>query len=423
MKLRIEKAVYGGSGLARAEGKAVFVPFTLPGEEVEAEIISDKGGFAIAELQSVLKAGVARTDPCCPYFGRCGGCHYQHASYAAQVAMKVGILRESLERAHILEIPAIEPVTAEPLGYRNRIRLHVQKNPFALCYKLRKSVVNLPVATCPIASPPIQSAIEVLAREGNAIGLGEFVTELELCAAPDESLLLSLWSNHPPRHFGESMSLRLRQFLPMIQGTGIFDHKEIHKTARLLAHFGSDSLLYPAAGCSYRVGLGSFFQVNRFLMDPLVDLVTGAEKGDVAWDLYAGVGLFSLPLTGTFSSVTAVESSPSAVRDLRENLRRTKHRIVASDTAAFLRQAMQQRVATPDLVVVDPPRAGLGRDVTAALEKIRPRKITYVSCDPATLSRDLAALVQSGYRLERMHLLDLFPQTFHMESVTHLTLD
>src|ERR1700749_1109914 len=133
MKLRIEKAIYGGSGLARAEGKAVFVPFTLPGEEGEAEIVSDKGGFATAEVKAILEPSPARTQPPCPYFGRCGGCHYQHAEYAFQVEMKGAILRESLERAHIREMPAIEPVSAEPLGYRNRIRLHIQKNPFALC--------------------------------------------------------------------------------------------------------------------------------------------------------------------------------------------------------------------------------------------------------------------------------------------------
>ena len=163
--------------------------------------------------------------------------------------------------------------------------------------------------------------------------------------------------------------------------------------------------------------------MNRFLIDPLVQLVTNGETGATAWDLYAGVGLFSVPLAQSFSSVVAVESSPSAVRDLRENLHGTKQRVVAADTAAFLRQAATQPHPTPDLVVADPPRAGLGPEVTAALGKIRPRKITYVSCDPATLSRDLAALVQFGYRLNQMHLLDLFPQTFHIESVTHLSLD
>jgi len=424
VKLRIEKPIYGGSGLARADGKAVFVPFTLPGEEVEAAIVSDKGGFAMAELQSVVEPSPARTEPPCAYFGRCGGCHYQHASYAAQVEMKLAILRESLERAHIRDIPAIEPITAHPVGYRNRIRLHVRKDPFALCYKLRNSHANLPIATCPIAAPGLQNFIEVLDREGGPPGLGEFVTELELFSAPDDSsLLLSLWTARPAQPFLEDLSLRLRQVFPQLRGVGIFQPGEGRKPSRLLAHSGAGSLLYSTANRRYRVSLGSFFQVNRFLIDPLVQLVTGEEQGDTAWDLYAGVGLFSLPLTGRFAGVTAVESSPSAVGDLRENLRGTKHGIAAADTGAFLRQALQRRAPAPDLVVVDPPRAGLGREVTAALGKIRPRKITYVSCDPATLSRDLAALVESGYRLGKMHLLDLFPQTFHLESVTHLVLD
>jgi 23S rRNA (uracil1939-C5)-methyltransferase len=215
----------------------------------------------------------------------------------------------------------------------------------------------------------------------------------------------------------------MRQIIPEIQGIGIFSKETGRTTNRFLAHSGSDFLIYRSNDRHYRVGLGSFFQINRFLIDQLVDVVTAGEQGGLVWDLYAGVGLFSLPLTQHFAEITAVESSPSAVRDLNENLRGTRHRIVASSAAAFLRQAFQQRYPAPDLVVVDPPRAGLLRDVTTALGEIRPRKITYVSCDPSTLSRDLAALVESGYRLRNMHLLDLFPQTYHLESITHLSLD
>jgi 23S rRNA (uracil1939-C5)-methyltransferase len=427
VKLHIDKAIYGGSGLARADGKAVFVPFTLPGEEVEAEIVSDKGGFSTAELQSFLEPSPARTEPPCPYFGKCGGCHYQHATYATQIEMKLVILRESLERARIKDIPTITPVTADPLGYRNRIRLHVQKNPFMLCYKLIKSHTNLPIDTCPIASPILQRAVETLNREGEALNLPESVTEIELFTNPEESaLLVSLWTDCPApvaKQILEKMSPPLRQIFPEIQGIGVFAIERNRTTSKLLAHTGSEFLSYSSRDRHYRVGLGSFFQVNRFLIEPLVELVTSGEQGNLAWDLYAGVGLFSLPLTEHFAEVTAVESSPSAVRDLRENLRNTKHRIVAAETAAFLRQALQQRYPTPDLIVVDPPRAGLLRDVTDALAKLRPRKITYVSCDPSTLGRDLAALVESGYRLRDMHLLDLFPQTYHLESITHLALD
>ncbi len=427
MKLYIEKAIYGGSGLARADGKAIFVPFTLPGETVEAQIVADKGGFATAELQSVIGPSPARVQPPCPYYGQCGGCHYQHADYATQIEMKISILRETLDRARIAEIPNINAITAEPLGYRNRIRLHVQDNPFCLCYKFHKSHVNLPIATCPIAAPILQRSIEMLNREGESLSLGTFVTDLELFAASDESTLLaSLWTDLPEpaaKQFLNNMSPRMRQIIPEIQGIGIFSKETGRTTNRFLAHSGSDFLIYRSNDRHYRVGLGSFFQINRFLIDQLVDVVTAGEQGGLVWDLYAGVGLFSLPLTQHFAEITAVESSPSAVRDLNENLRGTRHRIVASSAAAFLRQAFQQRYPAPDLVVVDPPRAGLLRDVTTALGEIRPRKITYVSCDPSTLSRDLAALVESGYRLRNMHLLDLFPQTYHLESITHLSLD
>ena len=427
MKLRIEKPVYGGSGLARADGKAVFVPLTLPGEEVEATITQDKGGFAKAELQSVVEPSPARVQPPCPYFGRCGGCHYQHAAYPAQVEMKLAILRESLERAHLRDLPEIHAITAEPFGYRNRIRLHVQKNPFSLGYKFRNSHDILPVDSCLIAAPILQRAMQTLNRDSAGSQLAAFVTEVELFTDPAQSVLLvSLWTDRPVaavKQLFEETSLSLRQILPEVQGVGLFEAEKGRAPGRLLAHAGSESLFYAGADSKYRVSLGSFFQVNRFLVDPLVRLVTDGETGAIAWDLYAGVGLFSVPLGQSFSSVAAVESSPSAVRDLRENLRGTKHRVVAADTAAFLRLAATQRHPTPDFVVVDPPRAGLGPEVTAGLGKIRPRKITYVSCDAATLSRDLAALVQFGYRLNQMHLLDLFPQTFHLESVTHLSLD
>lgn len=426
MKLRIEKSVYGGSGLARADGKAIFVPLSLPGEVVEAAITQDKGGFANAELQSVLEVSPARTAPACPNFGRCGGCHYQHAAYAAQVELKLAILRESLDRAHVQDVPAITPVTADPLGYRNRIRLHVGRNPFSLGYKIRNSHENLPVDSCPIAAPVLQRALRTLSHDCARLDFLRFVTEVELFTDEAESaLLLSLWTERSgiSANACEEMLHSLRQILPELQGLGIFAVEKARRVSRLLAQAGSDSLLYAAGQHNYRVSLGSFFQVNRFLIDPLVQLVTEGETGTRAWDLYAGVGLFSLALANSFAEVTAVESSSSATRDLRDNLRGTPAHIVASDTTAFLRQAEARRLAVPDLVVVDPPRTGLGGDVTDALIKLRARKITYVSCDPATLSRDLATLVQSGYRLVKMHLLDLFPQTFHLETVTHLSLE
>jgi 23S rRNA (uracil1939-C5)-methyltransferase len=427
VRLHIEKAIYGGAGLARAEGKAVFVPFTLPGEVVEAHIAGENRGYATAELDAVIEPSPVRTQAPCPYFGECGGCYYQHAEYAPQAEMKIAILRETLERGRIAAIPEIVPVTAEPLGYRNRVRLHVRRNPFSLCYKLRNSHVNLPVATCPIAAPALQQAIERLNREGEGIGIADWVREIELFTDANESaMLVALWTDTEStlaRRALQDIWPRLRLILPDAVGAAVFSAEKARRADKNVAQIGASSLQYSCGSRQYRVSLGSFFQVNRFLIEPLVELVVGSEDGAAAWDLYAGVGLFSLPLAAHFTSVVAVESAGTSVRDLHENLRGTRHRVVAAETAAFLRRALEQRESPPDLVVVDPPRAGLGSEVTTALGKLRPRKITYVSCDPATLSRDLAALLEFGYRLRTMHLVDLFPQTFHLESVTRLSLD
>ena len=427
MKLHIEKLIYGGAGLARAEGKAIFVPFTLPDETVEAHLTGESRGYDTADLDAILHPNPARTLPPCPYFGKCGGCHYQHAEYPAQVEMKVAILRETLTRARVATIPQIVPVIGEPLGYRNRVRLHVQKNPFSLCYKLHNSHVNLPVVTCPIAAPALQQAIATLIREGHSLELSNWVREIELFVNCDNSsMLIALWTDMKTAQATRALEdcwPRLCELLPALAGGAVFSSEKGRRADRIVAQAGTNSLQYACGSRQYQVGVGSFFQVNRFLIERLIDLATDGEAGTTAWDLYAGVGLFSLPLTSKFTTVASVESSGSSVRDLHHNLRGTRHRVVQADTADFLRRAAERGESAPDLVVVDPPRAGLGQQVTAALGKLRPRKITYVSCDPATLSRDLAALLESGYRLTRMHLVDLFPQTFHLETVSHLALD
>ncbi len=430
MKLRIEKMIYGGAGLARVEGKAVFVPFALTGETVEARVAEEKRGYATAEIEAVVEPSAVRIPARCQYFGACGGCHYQHANYAAQVEMKTAILRETLERAKIREIPEIAAVTSKPFGYRNRVRLHVQRHPFALCYKRRNSNVNLPIAECPIAAPVLQRAITELNRESDGLGLAEWARAIELFTNEDESaLLIALWTERDPDDAKRQLTQiwpKLRGLLPELVGAGVFSVERAQRASRLVAHVGEEALQYRCGAHEYRVSLGSFFQANRFLLDALVQLAVGGESGKCAWDLYAGVGLFSAPLAERFAEVTAVEVAASSVRDLRENLRGAArgrpHHVIAAETATFLRQAAERREPVPDLVVADPPRDGLGAQVRSLLGKLRPLRITYVSCDPATMSRDLAALLESGYRLGSLHLVDLFPQTFHLESVAHLTL-
>ncbi len=425
MKLRIEKAIYGGAGLARAEGKVLFVPFALPGEIVRTHATEQKHGYSTAQLEAVMEPSAARVTAPCPYFGPCGGCHYQHAKYAAQLEIKRAILRETLERAGVKDVPEITTVPSEPFGYRNRIRLHVRRNPFSVGYNKRNSHDVLPVEACPIAAPALQRAIAALNREGLRLGLAEWANEIELFVNEEESAMLAaLWTERA-RSGAKPALERLwsqgREYLPELAGVGIFPVERGRRAERLLAYAGEQALQYQCGNHSFYVSLGSFFQVNRFLIEALSRLVTEGEYGDSVWDLYAGVGLFSRALASSFTKVTAVETSPSAVRDLHENLRGTLHRVMATTTAAWLTQAAARREKSPDLLVVDPPREGLRPAVTSLLAKIHPQRITYVSCDPATLARDVAALHPSGFRLARLRLIDLFPQTFHIESVAHLT--
>ena len=425
MKLQIEKCIYGGAGLARADGKAIFVPFTLPGETVEAHITEDKRSFANAELDAVIDASPQRTKPPCPYFGACGGCQYQHAMYAEQIALKRGILQETLERARLASLPEIVPVYAEPFAYRNRVRLHLQRQPFALCYKRRASHADLPVSHCPIAAPVIEQAIEAVSRIGQTFDLAADFTEIELFMNEAQNeLLASLWARRPATGLQQKLAgfcEGLRQEIPALTGAAVFFTQKNGPEKRL-AEWGAQALTYRAARRAYRVSLGAFFQVNRLLVDRLVELVTADRSGELAWDLYAGAGLFARALSERFAQVVAVEAAASSSVDLRENGSGSAYQAVKAGTLDFLRQQTRQPTSIPDLVVVDPPRSGLGSDVTAMLTKVRPQMIVYVSCDPATLSRDLYALVESGYRLKTMHMVDLFPQTFHLESVTVLSL-
>jgi len=432
MKLRIEKAIYGGAGLARISqgdfiGRAAFVPLTLPGELIEAHITEDRRSFLAAEADAVLESSLLRTMPACPYFGVCGGCSYQHAVYAHQLEIKTAILQETLERAQIVTVLTINSVSGNPWHYRNRIRLHVQPQPFTLGYRERRLHSILSIAQCPIAAPILEQAIVAVTELGPSLNLGELCHEIEFFTNRDEiSLLISLTTKQKVPHATarlKAVSEALKQSLPQLAGAALFASQS-KQPLRLIASWGKQSLTYTAAESTYQVSIGSFFQVNRYLVDALAELVTTAQSGHLAWDLYAGVGLFARALANNFERVIAVEASPGSIADLRHNLQSDSHRVLEATTLDFLRKqkpATAKSAKPPDLVVVDPPRSGLGAEITSLLGAIEPAQIVYVSCDPATLARDLAALLQFGYDLRTISMVDMFPQTFHLESVSVLT--
>lgn len=484
MLLQIEKLVYGGEGLARlpgdaqGRGKSAFVPLVIPGEQVEASPVERRPGFVRAMLDKVLTASPERIEPGCPYFGRCGGCHYQHINHDAQLRYKAEILRETLRRTAKLELTReIQLHSSEPWHYRNRTRMRVRHAPqFALGYHRANSHDVLPVESCPISSRLINDAMAAVWKLGREGAVPSSVHGLQFFANHDDTkLLVEVYvqphgtSPHPSKsglggapssggvptatsqYRGPSTSrgrpalrenlapLRmtddlqpfaaaLHKELPHMTGVVVFQTSAVEDESRQRAPLtaihsepaqaiGAESLLYHAVGHDYRVGGGSFFQTNRFLTETMVPIVIGGRKGRGALDLYAGVGLFAAQLARNFDTVLAVEPSPHSFADLRHNVP-PNVKCIRSTTEQFL--AERAAKLAPDLVVVDPPRAGLGEPTARTLGRMTVPHVTYVSCDPPTLARDLRILLEFNFRVEQVHLLDMFPQTFHMETVLHL---
>jgi len=426
MEVKIEKLVYGGDGLAHHEGQTVFVPLVLPGELVTIAPAERKKKFVRGRLERVVEAAPERVAAPCPYFGRCGGCHYQHIPYDAQLRYKTEILRETLSRiGRVRWDGPIDTHASPPFGYRNRTQWKIRTAqedstaPAGIGYFEAGSTRLCAVDECAILSPRLAETLATLRTMVAAGKTLAAIDEIEAFAdAADEKTLLNLSSERLTAS-PQTIASALRAALPSVESILVQDRR-----ADKFELFGPGYLSYSAGGAEFRVGHLSFFQVNRFLIDALVESVIGDSKGRLALDLFAGVGLFTVALTKRFDRVMGVESNLAAAKDLEVNLQSSggvspTHRHATAE--AFLAH-WQER---PDLVVLDPPRAGVEPETLARLKKLAPWRINYLSCDPATLARDLAALVggqeaPGPYEIRDINLFDIFPQTYHMEALVRL---
>ena len=443
MDVTIEKLIYGGDGLAHHDGSTVFIPFVLPAERVAAVPIEQKKKFVRARVEQLLEPSPQRTLPRCPHFGICGGCNYQHIPYETQVQYKTEILRETLRRVgRIHWTGEIKAHVSPPWAYRNRAQWKVRPPSEAalaggpsqdvsgavsktiaqldIGYFRANSTALCAVEDCDILSPLLRKALLAL-REALAEGaLPHELREIEafsnegasVTPTPDGAklLLTANFAGFPSRIAEHAETVR--RVVP--EAASILFHDPSHERMEL---FGPGFLETEAAGTKFRVGHFSFFQVNRFLLDDLLRTVCHDEHGRLALDLFAGVGLFSIPLAKQFGRVISVESNPAATRDLEANMRGLGSiEVRTSDVERFLERNKER----PELVVLDPPRDGLAPQAAKRLGWLQPARITYVSCEPPTLARDLAVLVQAGYEPAEIHMFDLFPQTFHMETVVRL---
>jgi 23S rRNA (uracil1939-C5)-methyltransferase len=425
--LSIEKLVYGGDGLAHADGNTVFVPYVLPGEEVRANTKSKKKKLIWAELLEVISPAKERGKAKCPHFQKCGGCHYQHIPAVEQLRLKKDILRETLSRlGGITWDGAIVEHSAGPYGYRNRAQWAVRSGmPRALGYFLPESSVIVPIDECPVLSPRLAQTFAQLQDMARSGTLPMGIQEIEAFAdSADEKIALNVAFEKFPKP-GADLASAFREALPQIESLLLLDQKKDRFELT-----GPGHLTHEAGGYKYRVSHLSFFQVNRFLIEDLLKTVTANAQGELALDLYSGVGFFTLPLAQTFQRVVSVDANLAATRDLYANAQAAGVSITSHNEHAeeFLKKTEEK----PDFVILDPPRAGLGAEAAEKLAELGAKEIVYLSCDPSTLARDLAVLTGSPrkpkeiagpsnrYEITEMHLFDLFPQTFHIETFVRL---
>jgi 23S rRNA (uracil1939-C5)-methyltransferase len=423
MQVKIEKLIYGGEGLAHAEGTTVFVPFVLPEESAEIQVVERKKNLVRARVEQILTPSSGRIAPRCRHFTVCGGCHYQHILAEAQLGYKTEILRETLRRiGHVQWTGPIVPHASSPWGYRNRAQWKVRPvdakaadaaSRAAIGYFGASSSALCAVEECPILSPLLEKTLATLRGALAEGALPVTLREIEAFANDDDTKLLLNASFAGMPRSPAPLAEEFRALLPGLESILMIDPGR-----DAMELFGPGFLTYQVSGRAYRVGHLSFFQVNRYLLEELARTVAGSARGALALDLYAGVGLFSLPLAEAFDRVVAVEANPASARDLGVNVGAQGSRIEIqnADVEAFLKKWREK----PDCVVLDPPRAGVSPGVLARLKALAPPAISYLSCEPSTLARDLAVLTAAGYTLAEVHVFDLFPQTFHIESLVRL---
>jgi 23S rRNA (uracil1939-C5)-methyltransferase len=381
LEVEIERILPGGYGLAHAEGKTVFVSLSAPGDRLRVRVERQQGNVLFAAIDEILTASPDRIEPPCPYFGRCGGCDFQQLAYENQLVAKAEIIRDCLHRIARLEVVPEIVVTPSPREWRYRMRAmwQIDQGERTIGYYERGSRRVCDVVDCAVLMPELQATLErVRATESQ-----EFPPDLKhLDVVAGEN--------------GVSLAPSFSEF----------ETKELELTIR---------------GERYGYNAEAFFQINPGLLAPLIEFALDDVSGGLAIDLYSGVGLFTVPLARRFKRVIGVEGNARAVRFAGRNLDRARLenvRVVNAGVAEWFRG----RTLQPDFLLLDPPRAGAESVVIKGILDFAASRVTYVSCDPATLARDLKKLVAGGYAIDSLRAFDLFPQTHHVETVVRLHL-
>ena len=402
-EVTIEKLVYGGAGFAHHKGKVVFVPFSAPGDRLLVRPVEEKKTFVRAEIVRLLQAGSGRVDPVCAHFAKCGGCHWQQLEYSHQVRAKRQILEEIFHHRfpQTRELPITMRACAQPLAYRSRARMQMRgAGPGASIGFFRCGSHTVEdVESCPLFRGSLNEALSALRQYKFKVDTDSKPKEMDIACSEEEDA----WATADTESTADSGAVTL------------------------LGEQRNDAVLRRKIGeFTYSVTASVFFQANDFVVQALVAVVQDSAKNagnGLALDLFAGVGLFSLPLARQFGRVVAIENSPAAARLCSRNAQDAgldNIQSVCSDVFSWLNSREKSEQASPDLVVLDPPRTGAGSETMELIRKLAPKNVIYVSCDPQTLVRDLVKLSPGDYRIGLVQGLDMFPQTYHFETVVRL---
>lgn len=430
VELTLEAMAYGGAALGRYEGRVVFVPYALPGERVRVRLTRERKRWAEAELVEVVAPSRGRVIPRCPHFGphKCGGCQWQHIDYEAQLRLKSEIVREQLRRIGRFEAPPVRDCLgnlADPWMYRNNVQLHVSAEGNVGFVNADRSAVH-PIDVCYIMNPAVYALFQQIEREGPGEAIG--ITEPD--PTPDVSPTVRRIGLRGSVRTGDQMIVletegdavpAIELDRPVAVTLRVGGEEEAPVTVPLRGEPWNEEEL---GGRRWHISGGSFFQVNTEMAEQLLAVVrdfagplSGRER---ILDAYAGVGTFGLSLAPTAGLVWLVEAHPQAVADAHINAAWLQNVEILEGTAETILPAWPVDRPRPDLAILDPPRAGCEVPALDSLIGLQVPRIVYVSCDPATLARDLRRLADAGYELDAVQPVDLFPQTFHIESVARL---
>jgi 23S rRNA (uracil1939-C5)-methyltransferase len=417
VQVPIESVAFKGYGVARVHGKVIFVPYTVTGDKAWIEVVKEKKEYSMGRVVEMIEPSPWRVAPPCPYFGSCGGCQWQHIDYSAQGELKKEILRNTLQRlGGLKEIPSIR-IMLSPKPYDYRIRIQLKVRGKATGYYQEKTHKIVEIDRCPVSHPLINQIIQEL-REELAASLR--MEETEINVSPEEGRGVVLFHLHSYDQRTEHFIKKFLQSHPVLRGIALSRKGGLN-------FFGDPALNFTIPlrqggekrNLNLRISPGSFFQVHSEQNQTLVQTVlqfSEVNKGDRVVDLYAGAGNLTLPLATGARGVLGIEENRMAVEDARFNAERngiTNCEFIKGRVEDVLKHWKREK---PDLVVLDPPRTGC-KTVLNQVAKLEPKKIVYVSCEPTTLSRDLHLFSESGYQLQGLSLIDMFPQTYHMEVV------